>query len=83
MLQLTATMQTDYNGWTVGNEDDSDPKLFDMIADALPDITYEAYDEDGDCVGNPTAYDNEVKAKILELANQPCDITIEYDDFSS
>ena len=94
MLNLKATMQTGYNGWSVYVADDEgyepdnvpteDQALCSHIEAALPDITYEAYDEDGDVVGDPEDFEDEVRAKVAELVGgREYKLTIEYDNFSS
>lgn len=82
-MKVELTMQERYNGWSAqvdGCEGES--PLAETIMDALPDITYVCYD-DGDCVGDPSDYEDEVRAKVAEIVKQPADVTIEYDTFSS
>lgn len=83
-MKVELTMQENYNGWSAqvdGCEGES--SLAEAIMDVLPEITHECYDEDGDCVGDPSDFEDEVRAKVSEIVKQPADVTIEYDVYSS
>jgi hypothetical protein len=88
MLIINTEMQTGYNGWSCWIEDEDEieveSEMCNKIADALPDITYVAYDDDGDCVGDPTDFEGEVRAAVAKIVgDHEFTHTISYDNVSS
>jgi len=87
-MNIIATMQTGYNGWSVyvdtGDDNETERELCDLLEEEFPDITYEAYDEDGDCVGDPQDFEADVRTTAaLLIGDREYTLTIRYDDFSS
>lgn len=88
MLKLKLTMQENYNGWSAyvdtGDDNETERELCEKLQDTLPEITVECYDEDGDCVGDPSDYEGEVYAKVAELVgDRQYEVSIDYDVWSS
>ena len=93
MTNIRATMQTNYNGWSVFVADDkgfepdnvseADQDLCETAMDSLPSITVDCYDDDGDCVGNPKRYEQRVLDKLKEVFGEGYTFAIDYDEWSS
>ncbi len=79
-MNIVATIQTNYNGWTVEIDGEGYTSLGDKIEETLPEITAKYCDEDGECYRVPEA---KIRKAVSKIVNQKHELTIEYDGNSS
>ena len=84
MIKIIATMQTNYNGWTVqveGADETESKRLVDVLEDTLPSVTYDVCDEDG-CDADDVD-EAAVKRSVAANVKREHILIIKYDEQSS